>query len=373
MYIKGVGMTKFGISDKSEQVLAYEAALEALSDADMTIKDIDAIAVSNLEFYFHGFIQRHMASMLSGLFKVRKPVIRTPAACGGSGAAFWTANRWKEFDNVLVLGAEKLMTNNSKHITEEFMMAAENHWEQNEGLNFPMTNALVAQQYLNRYDCTMDDLAMIAYKNHQNALKNPKAFFYKRPVSLEKIKSSPVVAKPFRLFDCSVSVDGASAAVLTKDKTDVKIVGSGLCVDYMAPFEREDVTTWDATVKSSREAFKMAGLKPEDIDVAELHDAFTMVEMLAYEDVGFVKKGQGSKYVRDGHFEIDGKLPVNTSGGLKAKGHPVSATGLAQINEIVLQLRSEAVDRQIQDAKYGLTQNIGGAGGTISVHVLKKV
>jgi len=372
MYIKGVGMTKFGRSEKPDHMLAYDAVSDALDDADMKINDIDAIAISNLEFYFHGLVQRHMASMLSGMFKTRKPIVRIPAACGGTGAAVWMSNQWNEFNNILVVGAEKLMCNHSTQITEEFMMAAESRWEQHEGLNFPTTNAMVAQKYLEKYDCTIDDLALISFKNHNNALKNPKAYFYNRPVSLEKIKSSAVVASPFRLYDCSVSVDGAAAAVFTRDKTDIELKGSGLCTDYMAPFERDDATTWDGTINASKDAFKMAGLNPSDIKVAEIHDAFTIVELLAYEDIGFAKKGHGAKLIRDGTVEINGKIPINTSGGLKAKGHPVSATGLAQFNEIVTQLRGEAGDRQVK-ANIGLTQNIGGAGGTVSVHILKKI
>jgi acetyl-CoA acetyltransferase len=219
----------------------------------------------------------------------------------------------------------------------------------------------------------MDDLAMIAHKNHENGYLNPNAYFYGKKVSLDKIKNSPVVTSPLRLFDCSITVDGASAVVLTKDKTDVEIKGSSLSADYMSPFEREDLTKWDGTVTTGNEVFKQAGLDRGDIDFAELHDAFTIVELLAYEDLGFCKKGEAYKAIRDGRFKMDGKMPVNVSGGLKAKGHPVSATGLGMIYEIVKQMRGEAGDRQLSNVNNALAHNIGGAGGTTVCHILKKV
>ena len=253
-------------------------------------------------------------------------------------------------------------------------MAAESSWEQQEGLNFPASNALVAQAYLNKFpDATMDDLTLISSKNHENAYLNENAFFYNKKVTLEQIKESPIVCSPLRLFDCSISVDGAAACIITKDKTDIKIAGSAYCTDYLPPFEREDVTTWDATLKASEEAYKQAGIVAEDIDIAEVHDAFTIVELIAYEDLGFCKKGEGARLIRDGTVKIDGKLPVNTSGGLKARGHPISATGLAQIYELVKQLRKEAGDRQVSKAKIALAQNIGGAGGVVAVNILKRI
>jgi len=373
MYIKGVGMTKFGISDKLSHQLAYEATLEALEDADMGFNEVDAVVCSNLEWFFSIERQRHFSALLSSMFKTNKPIVRVPAACGGAGAALWFANQL-DYNNILVIGAEKLMTCKTESITDEFMMAAESKWEQIEGLNFPGQNALVAQEYMQKYpETTTDHLALIAHKNHQNAVLNPKAKFYKTPISLEKIKSSPIICSPLRLFDCSLSVDGAAAAVISKDKTDIEIAGSDLCTDYLPTFERDENTSWDASTISSTNVYKQAGIESSDIDVAELHDAFSIVELIAYEDLGFAEKGKAYKKIEDGYFNLDGKLPISTSGGLKAKGHPVSATGLAQIYEIVKQLRNQAQDRQTQNPKYGLTQNIGGAGSTVSCHILKKI
>ena len=366
-------MTKFGISDKFSHTLAYEAALDALQDADMSFNKIDAIVCSTLEWFFSIEKQRHFAGMLSSIFRTNKPIIRVPGACAGGGTALWVANQLG-YDNVLVVGAEKLMTCKSEAITDEFMMAAESKWEQIEGLNFPSQNALVAQEYMQKYpETTTDHLALIAFKNHSNALLNPKARFYGQKVTLEQIKNSPMVSTPLRLYDCSISVDGAAACIITKDKTDINIVGSDSCTDYLPTFEREDNTRWDAAVITSKNVYKQAAVEPSDIDVAEVHDAFSIVELIGYGDLGFAERGKAYKKIEDGFFNLDGKLPVNTSGGLKAKGHPVSATGLGQIYELTKQLRNEAGDRQVPNPKIALAHNIGGAGGTITCHILRKM
>lgn len=372
MYVKGVGMTKFGLEDRMSYSMAYEAAQECLNDSDISMNKIDAVVLSTVDSEVNGERQRHYSSALASLFKRKMPIIRVPAVCGGGGAALWTAKRLG-FDNTLVLAVDRVATNTTKIITNEIMNANDNIWEQQEGIIFPTQNALISQQHMQKYNSTMDDLALIAFKNHKNAYLNPKAHFYKKKVTLEKIKNSPIVSSPFRLFDCTLSVNGAAACLLTKNKTDIELAGSGLAIDYLAPFEREDLTTWQATVLAAKQAYKQAGLESSDINVVEIHDAFTSIELIAYEDLGFCKKGEGSRLIRDGVTNIDGKLPVNTSGGLKARGHPISPTGLAQVYEIVKQLRREAGERQVNEHKYGLTQNIGGAGGSISVHIFKKI
>ena len=376
MFIKGVSMTKFGIQEDSSSHLAYESSLEALNDADMSMNDVDAIVLSNNEILSNGERQRHSASMVSSLFQKKLPIIAVPAGCAGGGTALWTAIKLQKsgnYNNILVVGFEKMVSNISKRITDEMLMGTERIYEQTEGMNFPAENALVAQQYMLKYGATPDDLALVAYKNHQNAFLNPKARFYKKKVSLEEIKKSPVVASPLRLFDCSLSVNGAAVAILTRDKTDVEISGSSLFVDRLSAFESNDMTSWDATKLAAEEAYKQAGISPSDIDIAEMHDAFTSVELISYEDLGFCKKGDGKEMIRKGITNIDGKMPVNTSGGLKAKGHPISATGVSQIYEIVKQMRNECGERQVSDVKYALAQNIGGAGSTVTVHVLRKV
>ncbi|MBI2656797.1 thiolase family protein, partial [Candidatus Woesearchaeota archaeon] len=308
MYIKGVGMTKFGAQTCPSQELVYEATLEALDDAEFKIEDIDAIVVSSIDSENNGERQRLFSSILSSILKKKVPILTTTAVCGGGGTALWTANKM-DYDNVLVIGVEKLLANNSMRTTDEIMMAAERIYEQSEGMNFPAQNALVAQQYMLKYGATSDDFALVAYKNHKNAFLNPNARFYKREVTLKQIRKSPIVASPLRLFDCSLSVNGAAAAVLTKEKTDVEISGSSLFVDRLSAFESDDMTSWQASKFAAEEAYKQAGVAPSDIDIAELHDAFTSVELISYEDLGFCRKGGGKEMIRKGVTNIDGKLP----------------------------------------------------------------
>ena len=372
MYIKGVGMTKFGVEDRTTQEMIYEATLEALDDADMNIDDINAIVISNEDTKNNGERQRLTPSVIASIFKVKMPMISVPAVCGGGGAAMWTALKLN-YNNVLVIGSEKLASTNTAKVTDDILMAADRIWEQSEGLIFPAQNALVAQQHMLKYGTTTDDFALVALKNHENAYLNPKARFYKKRITLKEIKKSPIVASPLRLFDCSYNVNGAAACILTKDKTDIKITGSSLFTDRLPAFESEDVTTWDASKKAAKEAYKQAGIEANDVDFAEVHDAFTSVEIINYEDLGFCEKGKGSDLIRDGTTKLDGKLPINTSGGLKAKGHPISATGISQIYEIVKQMRNECGERQVKNNRRALAQNIGGAGATASVHIIEKI
>ena len=372
MYIKGVGMTKFGLQSGSSQELVYEAVTETLEDANLQIDKIDAVVVSFVDTDVNGERQRLFSSVLSSILKTKIPILNSTAVCCGGGGALWTANKL-DYNNVLVVGVERSLSNNTMRITDDVMMAAERRYEQTEGLNFPAQNALIAQQYMTKHDVTSDDFALVAYKNHRNAFFNPKARFYKKEVTLKQIKKSPVVASPLRLFDCSLFVNGAAAVIITKDKTDIKIAGSSLFVDRLSAFESEDMTSWEATKLAAEEVYKQAGITPADIDIAELHDAFTPIELISYEDLGFCKKGQGKEMIRKGVTNIDGKLPVNTSGGLKAKGHPISATGISQIYEIVKQMRNEAGERQVSNIEHALAQNIGGAGSTVAIHILKKV
>ena len=372
MYIKGVGMTKFDFTDKPWWSLAYEATEEALADAGMKISGIKAIVLTAISSPTgSGEHQTHKVSLLSDLFKTNVPIIEMPSVCGGGGVAFFIANRLG-FDNVLVLSGEKVVDNLSEVTTDWIMSASERVLEQTEGMNFPVQNALIWQQYMEKYGATMDDLALISFKNHQNAALNPKAYYFQRQVSLEEIKKSPVVASPLRLMDCSLSVNGGAAAILTKEQTDIEIIGSGFATDYLLTFNRETITHFPMVRAAACQAFDQAKIKPEDINVAELHDAFTSVELFSYEDLGFAPIGKGAELIRQGAVNLDGRLPVNTSGGLKAKGHPISATGLAQIYEIANQLRGRCKERQVKDARIGLCNNVGGAGGSATVHIIKR-
>jgi len=387
MFIKGVGMTKFDYSQKPWWAFAYEATMEALEDAKMKISEIEAIVFTGMSSAAGGEHQTHKISLLSDLFKTNVPIVETPSVCAGGGVAFWTANRLLEpqrrvemngvhrlgFKNVLAVSGEKLVDNLSEVTTDWILSAAERVIEQTEGMLFPVQNVLVWQQYMAKYGATMDDLALVAFKNHQNAALNPKAYYYKRPVSLEDIKNSPIIASPFRLMDCSLSVNGGAAVILSKEKSDVEIIGSGFATDYLLTFGREIVTHFKATRLAAKEAYSQAKIRPEDINVAEVHDAFTSVELFSYEDLGFAPIGKGGELIRSGKVNLDGVLPINPSGGLKAKGHPISVTGLAQIYEITNQLRGKCGERQVKNPKIGLCHNIGGTGGSVTVHILRKV
>ena len=375
MYIKGAGMTKFNYEQQPWWGYAYEAGMEAMEDAKMTIDNIDAIVFSAMSSAGGGEHQTHKVSLLSGLFKTRIPIIELTSVCGGGGVAFWTSLRLLEsagLKNILVLTGEKLVDNRVEVVTDLILSAAERVIEQPEGLLFPVQNALVFQQYCAKYGGSHEDLELIALKNHQNAVSNPKAYYYKRPVTLEQIRKSPVVADPLRLMDCSLSVNGGAAVIVSTELGAIEVVGSGFATDYILTFEREDKTHFKATQLAAKAAFAQAKLSPKDIQVAEIHDAFTSVELISYEDLGFAEPGKGGELIRSGKINMGGDMPINPSGGLKAKGHPISPTGLAQVYEIANQLRGKCGERQVKDAKIGLTHNIGGAGGSVTVHIFRK-
>ena len=376
VYIKGTGMTKFDYSQKFWWQFAYEAAMEALENARMKISQIDAIFLSAISSAAgpESEHQVHKASMISDLFKTNVPIVEVPAVCAGGTVAFWLAkNCLPQFKNILVLSGERLVESITEVTTDRILAASERITEQPEGLIFPVQKAMVWQQYMKKYGGTMDDLALVAFKNHKNAVSNRKAYFYQRPVTLEEIKNSPVVASPFRLFDCSLSINGGAAAIISQEKTDIELAGSGFATDYILAFLRKDQTHYLASQMAAKQAYQEAGIKPENVNVAEVHDAFTSEEIIAYEDLGFAPIGKGPEFLRKGYFNLDGKLPVNPSGGLKAKGHPISVTGLAQIYEICNQLKGKCGQRQVKNAKIGLTHNLGGNGGTVVVYIFRKV
>ena len=365
-------MTKFGIHTKTTQELCYEAISEALEDAEMPLEEIDEIIIAKGDSSYGGERQRLFSSVLSSILQDKGiPIINVVAACSGGGAAVWNAVN-SGAENILAVGVEKLTAAPTRFVTDDLMMASERIYEQAEGLNFPAQNALIAQQYMMKCNVSAKDLALVALKNHDNAFLNPKARFYQKKVTLEMIKNSPVVASPLRLFDCSIPCNGAAAAVISSDKTGIEITGNGLSTSYLTSFERKDMTSWDSTVKAAKIAYEQAGIGPKDIDIAELHDAFTPVELISYDDLGFCKKGESSSLIREGKTNLNGELPVNASGGLKAKGHPISATGISQIYELFLQFKGLAGKRQVDGIKYALAHNVGGAGSVAAVHVLKK-
>ena len=375
-YIRGAGMTKFDVDRRPSFERIYECTNEALESSGLDFEDIDVIFCSNSESGRSEERQKHQGPLLSSIFRKDIPILNVRAGCAGGGIAFWNAINHLHASaarNILVIAYDNLVSLNTETLTDEILMGGERIYEQTEGLIFPAQNALVAQQYMMKYGATEDDLALVALKNHDNACLNPKARFYGKKVTLDMIKKSPIVASPLRLFDCSVSCNGAAAAIISREKSDIEVTGYGMVTSNLSAIEREDMTSIEGTVKAANLAYKMAGLKAEDIDMAELHDAFTPLELVSYEDLGFCKRGEGAKLIREGHTKLNGELPVNMSGGLKAKGHPISPTGLAQIYELVQQMRKQAGKRQVDKTDIALAQNIGGVGTMVAVHILKKL
>jgi acetyl-CoA C-acetyltransferase len=376
MYVTGVGRTKFGVLREEIPLLLYEAMQNAVKDANINIRDIDAIFIGNFgSGIFQG--QIHLNSLVSSILPgMNIPIITIETACASSASALYQAIlALSRYESVMVLGVEKMTNVNSNKVTENLCMASDRNLDQKEGLIFPAGYALIAQQHMLRYGTTLDDLSLISMKNHENANKNKYAHFYHKKVDLDMIKNSPIVCSPLRLFDCSPISDGATAAIISKkrrNERDIEIAASSMSTDTISLSEREDLTSFTATKIAAKKAYGQSKLKPDDIDILEVHDCFTISELIALEDLGFCKKGESNIMIRDGKTRIGGFLPVNTDGGLKADGHPIGATGLAQIFEIVTQLRGEAGSRQVKNAKVGLTQSIGGVGGTCVVHILKQ-
>lgn len=330
------------------------------------------------EAYEH---QGHTGSTMAdwtGLLNI--PATRCEAACASSGAALRSgiyAVLSGLADVVMVGGVEKMTHRNTAEVTEYLAMASDYPFEQWHGITFPGLFALMATAHMNEYGTTERQMAHVAVKNHYHGSLNPKAHMQKE-ITLETALSSRPVASPLKLYDCSLITDGASCIILTKPElagrfTDqpVHIIGSGQASDTIGLYERKTLTSLTSAKLASKTAYEMAGITPDDIDVAEVHDCFTIVELIAYEDLGFCKIGEGGKLVESGETRLGGRRPVNMSGGLKAKGHPVGATGTAQAYEIYLQLTGQADKRQVKDAKIGLTHNVGGSGATAAVHIYR--
>ena len=381
--IVSAGLSKFG---KLEGVYAREIFAEAAKEAFDRCpnldpkKDIKALFVGQMgESYEH---QGHTGATLAdwaGLLHI--PATRTEAACASSGAAL-RAGIYAVLsglcDVVMVGGVEKMTHRTTSEVTEYLAMASDYPFEQWHGITFPGLFALMATAHMHEYGTTEKQLAMVAVKNHYHGSLNPKAHMQKE-ITLENALSSRVIAWPLKLYDCSLITDGASCLILTKPElakkytdTPVHIIGSGQASDTIGMYEREGFTSLTAAKLAAKKAYEMADVKPEDIDVAEVHDCFTIAEIITYEDLGFCKLGEGGRLVESGDTRLGGRIPVNTSGGLKAKGHPVGATGTAQAYEMYLQLTGQADKRQVKDAELGLTHNVGGSGATAVVHIYRR-
>jgi len=378
----GIGCTAFGEKwETSFRNLFVEAGALALEDANLAGEQIDALYVGNMSA--GRFVeQEHIGALIAdyaGLATEHIPATRVEAACASGGLAFREAVisvASGMSDVVVAAGVEKMTDVESGVSVDALAGAADREWEGFVGATFPGLYALIATAYMHRYPLTREQLARVAVKNHYNGARNPIAQF-QREITLDTVLSSSLVADPLRLFDCSPITDGAAAVVVApleraREFTDapVRVLASAQASDTISLHDRRDLCTLDATVAAGRRAFDMAGLGPEDIDLLEVHDCFTIAEICAIEDLGFCKKGEAGRLTEEGVTALGGRLPVNPSGGLKACGHPVGATGIKQICELVTQLRGEAGARQVDGARVGMAQNVGGTGATVAVHIL---
>ncbi|MFH2020586.1 MAG: thiolase domain-containing protein [archaeon] len=379
--IIGIGMTKFGqIWEKDLTSLAVEAGVKALHDAGISQKDVEVIYGGTMSGGL--FVeQEHLASMISDKLGFRNiPSVRVEAACASGGLALRQAYidvASGLHDIAVVGGVEKMTDLGSNSVTKVLATAADTERESVFGATFPGLYAMIARLHMHRYKTTEEQMAEVAVKNHKNAMHNPEAQFHKE-ITVEDVMKSAMIADPLKLLDASPISDGAAAIVLASEKkakeltdTPVWIAGSGHATDTISLHDREDLLTLKATTVAAKQAYLQAKLIPKNIQVAEVHDCFTIAELLAIEDLGFVKKGKSGKFTQDGNTQIGGKIPINTSGGLKAKGHPIGASGVAQAIEATLQLRGDAGKRNT-GAEIALTHNVGGSGGTAVVHIFRR-
>ncbi len=378
--IIGVGCSKFGeLWEKSFREIYLEAGLKAIEDAGIEGKEIEALYVGNMSSGMY-LNQEHVAALIAdyaGLAELGIPAIRVEAADASGGLALkeaYMAVASGIHKIVVAAGVEKVTdVGDAMKIASS---SADQEWECFAGANLPALYALIARLHMKKFGGKEEDLALVAVKNHKNAVNNPIAQF-RREISVEEVLNSPYIAEPLKVLDSAPISDGAAAIVLASEEIARKYTDTPVFIecaqasDYVALQSRKDLLTMNAVVKAAREAYRRAKVSAKDIDVAELHDSFTFAEILEYEDLGFAEKGKGYELIREGVTEIGGDLPVNTSGGLKACGHAIGATGIRQAVEIVQQLRNEAGKRQV-DAEVGLSLNIGGTGATAVVTIYKR-
>lgn len=380
----GIGETKMGVyPEVSLREMIQEAGMKAINDSGIDKDSIQALYVGNFNSsYLCG--QSHIGPLVSEELELGNiPTVRTENACASGGMAFrqaFVSVAAGLYDYVLVGGIEKMNHRTTEEVTSALASASDSVNEFGIGATFPSLFAMIANRYMHEYGATREMLAAVAVQNHDNAFYNPDAQMQKK-ITVEKALNGFPVAYPFTLFDCSLVTDGAAFAVIAasdvldseKRKKAIEVVGSGHAGDTLRLATKKVITAFPATIKAAEEAYKMAGLKPSDIDLAEVHDCFTMTQIINTEDLGFFEKGTGGQAVLDGKTARTGSMPINTSGGLKAKGHPIGATGISQIYEIVTQIRGEAGERQIVKADIGLAHNIGGTASSCSVHIFRRL
>ncbi len=376
----GAGMTKFGeLWGMSIKDIFVEAALKAIEDAG--VDHIDSMYVGSMSGgLFVG--QEHLGAVMADYLGVTPiPSTRVESACASGGASFRQAYlevASGQSEIVLAGGVEKMT--DGADVTETLATAADQEYEVYQGITFPGLYAMIANAHMHQYKTKREQLAAVAVKNHRNGSKNPNAQF-RSEITIDQVLKSTLVADPLRLLDCSPVSDGGAAVILcsmdiAKKFTDspVRVRASAQASDTIALHGRRSLTTLDAVVKAAEKAYKQSSLKPANIDFAEVHDCFSIAEIVVTEDLGFFDKGCGGPSVEEGLTSLEtGKIPVNTSGGLKSKGHPVGATGVAQIIELYEQLQGRAGARQVKNAHIGMAQNMGGSGASCVIHILEAI
>jgi acetyl-CoA C-acetyltransferase len=376
----GIGHGVFGRrSDATVQELAFEAFKQAMEDAGIERKDIDASVIGSVPEYHK---QRSLAGVIQeylGLFP--KPTWLTEVACASGSAALrtaWMAVKAGVHDIVLVMGCQKMTELSTPEILALMGRVGEVQWESGFGTTFPAYYAMFAKRHMHEFGTTREHLLDVAVKNHYYGARNPNALFRKE-ITVEKAKASEDVATPFQVYDCCANADGAACVIVANEEKakalsekPVWLDGMACATASMSVLRRPHLVGLPSAEDAGRKAYKMAGIGPDDVKVADVHDCFTIAEIMAYEDLGFCKKGEGGPFIADRQTYVGGKVAVNVDGGLKAKGHPIGATGLSMTYEIARQLRGEAGERQVPDADVGLTHNVGGIGQYCFVQVMRR-
>jgi acetyl-CoA C-acetyltransferase len=377
----GIGKTAFGaFPDRDLRSLAVEAVKNALADGSVKAAAVEAFYLGN--FAGPSFVgQNHLAPYVgtaAGFEGI--PCTRLEDACASSGSAFFHA--WQSvaagiYDVVVAAGVEKMTSQSTPRVTEILAGAGDMSGEGRAGATFPALFAMIARRHMHEFGTTREQLAAVAVKNHANGAKNPLAHM-RKVITMEQALAGKPVAEPLTVYDCSLISDGAAAVVIVPaDQASrytsrfARVLAVAQTSDYVALDNKADITMFPAVKLAGEKAYAMAGVGPHNVDVAELHDCFTIAEIVASEDLGFVGKGDGGPFAAAGCTAINGRIPINTSGGLKSKGHPVGATGVGQICDIVMQLRGDAGERQVARRRIGLTQNLGGSGATCVVTILE--
>ena len=383
--IIGVGITKFGeLWNKSFRDLGIEAGLKAIADANLSGAEIDGMFIGNMSA--GRFIsQKHIDALIadySGLASNHIPAIRVEAGGASGGVAFREgvmAVASGMHDTVVVAGAEKMTDLDDASVNLVCDQTADAEWEAAMGLTFVSLHAMIAQRMMHDGIATREEIASFSVNSHAHGALNPNAQF-RKAIPIETVLRSGPVATPLGMFDCAPISDGAAAVVIcpledAKKYTDSYVKVSAVCQasDTLALFQREDITRYKATEIAAQNAYKLAGISAKDISVAEVHDNYTVSGIMALQDLGLFERGKAGKAVLEGQAAIGGKVAVNTSGGLKARGHPIGATGVAQIVEIAEQLRGNADKRQVANARYGLAQSVGGIGSAVTVSIMEAI